>query len=173
MRMVANMENDSFRHEVAGPQRLPSPSEAREILSDLSVDGSTLSQRVVTPWWYHLILGIIVAMLVGSQALPVAVSGVLLALGLVAIPVLTITYARRYGLSISQPAGPRSRRLLLTTLGILVLSMIANLTIKFIGAIPWWGLIPAAIAFTATLLLGRRYDDALRNEIAGNGNKSR
>jgi len=173
MCMVAIMENDSSRNDATDPQGLPSPLEAREMLSHLEDDGSALSERLVTPWGYHLIMGVIVALLVGSQALPVAVSGILLALGFIAVPVLTITYARRYGISIGQPAGPRSKRIVLITVGVLVLGMIANMVIKFVGLSPWWGLIPAALAFTATILLARRYDNALRNDIAGNSTTNR
>jgi hypothetical protein len=171
--MVADMESESHRDGTAKPQDLPSPSEAREMLSGLEVDSSTLSARVVTPGWYHLVLGIIMALLVGSQVLPVAASGVLLAVGFVAIPVLMITYARRYGVSIVQPAGPRSRRLLLTTVGVPVLGMIASMVIKIMDLAPSWGLIPAALAFALTIVLARRYGDALQDDVAGISDKNR
>ncbi len=90
----------------------------------------------------------------------------MLALGVIAIPVLTATYSRRYGVAISKPAGPRSRRFLLLTLAVLLVGMVSSLAFKFLGIEPWWAFVPATIACVATIILGRRYDGALRRELA-------
>jgi len=159
------MEND-FGH--AGDQSERSEAAAaREALRQLQDDGSRLAARVVTPRWYHPALGAIVAAFAGSQALPGAAAIWIVAIGIVLLPLLTITYSRRYGVSITQPAGPRSKRLLLTTLTILILAMASSLAIKFLALSAWWGLVPAVVAFFATIALGRRYDDALRDELGG------
>lgn len=149
--------------------REPTPADARAALSTLDADGERLAGRVVTPWWYHVSLGAIVAAFVASQALPAGASAALLALGILALPLLTTIYSRRYGLTITQPAGRRSRRLLLSTLAILISAMACGVVIKLTGAEPWWVLAPAAVAFAATVVLGRRYDDALRGELARPG----
>jgi hypothetical protein len=39
----------------------PDAAEAREALKQLQDDGARLAARVVTPWRYHLALGVIVA----------------------------------------------------------------------------------------------------------------
>ncbi|KAB1660185.1 hypothetical protein F8O01_04495 [Pseudoclavibacter chungangensis] len=83
------------------------------------------------------------------------------------LPLLTITYSRLYGVSTTQPAGPRSTRLLLTILTILVAALASNLAITHLAASAWWGLIPAVVAFVSTIVLGRSYDDALRDELRG------
>lgn len=151
----------------------PSSAQARDVLSSLDADGTRLAARVVTPWWYHLTLGVIVAVFVGSQALPGSASIGLVALGIIALPILVTVYNRRYGVSISQPTGPRSRRLLFTTVAVLVVAMLSSLVFKMIGFDPWWALIPAVLAAAATTLLGRRYDNALRSELAlGRGTHS-
>lgn len=145
----------------------PDPAEARSALGDLDRDGAALAARIVTPWWYHPVLGAITALFAGAQALPGAGPIVAVTCGIVAIPVLMTTYARRYGVVTTKPAGPRSKRLMLITLVILLAAMASGLVIKVAGAEPLWALLSAAIAFVATVTLGRRYDDALRQEIAG------
>ncbi|MGL3151424.1 hypothetical protein ACSS7Z_13815 [Microbacterium sp. A82] len=166
------MENDSSGDSPKPPAQ-PTSAQAREALNTLDADGKSLSQRVVTPWWYHTALGLIVALLVGSQAFSGPASIMVVALSIVAIPVLTMTYSSRYGVTVTQPAGPLSRRLLLVTLGVALLAFLAGVAIKVVGASPWWVAIPAVVAFTVTLVLGRRYDDALRNEIAGTRDQTR
>ncbi|WP_126412798.1 hypothetical protein [Acidipropionibacterium jensenii] len=159
------MEND-FSHGGDQPEH-PEAASARETLRQLQDDGSRLAARVVTPWWYHPALGAIVAAFVGSQVLPGSTAIWIVAVGIMLLPVLTITYNRRYGVSTTQPAGSRGKRLLLTLLAILILAMVSSLAIKFLAFSPWWGLIPAVSALLATVVLGRRYDDALRDELGG------
>ncbi|MGC5015372.1 hypothetical protein ACLQ2R_31830 [Streptosporangium sp. DT93] len=157
------MENDFRSDDREGPL---TSSQARDTLDRLGLDGVRLAERVVTPWWYHLTLGLIVGVLTAAQVLPGAASFVVVALGIVAILLLTTTYSRRYGIFITQPAGSRGKRLLRVISGVLALAMLAALVVKFTGTDPRWGLLPAALAFGATLVLGRRYDDVLRDELA-------
>lgn len=155
------MEND-----FSGPPPRPTSAEAREALDRLNQDGEILARRVVTPWWYHVGLAAIIFTMIGSQALPGVASITLVALAIVAIPVLTLTYSRLYGISTSYRGGPRSTRILIATIAVLAIGMISALAIKIIGASPWWVLIPAGLAALATVILGRRYDDTLRAELA-------
>lgn len=133
-------------------------------------DGSRLAARVVTPWWYHPALGVIVAAFAASPAFPGASGIWAVAIGIVLLPILTLTYNRRYGVSTTQPAGPRSKRLLLAMLAILILAMASTLSIKLLALSAWWVVAPAVVAFAATVVLGRRYDAALRDEL---GEKTR
>ncbi|PPF78429.1 hypothetical protein [Pseudoclavibacter sp. Z016] len=144
----------------------PSRDQAQAALDDLGHDSQGLAARIVTPWWYHPALGVITAIFAGAHALPGAWPMVLLVLGIVAIPILTTTYSRRFGVVVTKPAGPRSKRLLLATLGVLVAAMMSSLAFKFLSIDPWWALIPAGVTFMATVILGRRYDEALRQEVA-------
>lgn len=144
----------------------PTGAQAREALKSLNSDGAALSRRVVTPWWYHSALGLIVAGMIGSQVMPGVASTMVVALCVVAIPVLTTTYSRRYGVTITQPAGPRSKRLLLMTLGVALVAVLGGVAIKLTGSSAWWIILPAVVAFVVTVILGRKYDDALRGEIA-------
>ena len=147
-------------------------AEARDALKQLQDDGSRLATRVVTPWWYHPVLGASMAALVGSQALPGAASIWMVAVGVAMPPILAITYARRYGVVSSRSTGPRAKRLLLTLLVIVALAFVGSLVVRFVAFSAWWGLAAAVAAFVATILLGRRYDDALRDELADKPGKA-
>jgi len=142
-------------------------SEARDALAHLDDDGGRLAERMVTPWWYHPILGLFVALIVIAPALGSALSFVALALGVIGPLLLGAVYRRRYGI---WPTGSGAGiGILLLVAAILVLSMLAGAFIGYTDLPPWWAAVPAAVAFGATVLLGRRYDDALRGELAGSG----
>ena len=144
----------------------PTMAEARDALDGLDADGARLARRVVTPWWYHVGLAAIVFTLIGAQGLRGVASIMLVALAVVAIPVLTLVYSHRYGVSTAQPGGRRSRRLLVAAIAVLVLGMLSALVVRFTEATDVWVVVPAAVAAAAIVVLGRRYDDALRIEIA-------
>jgi len=166
------MESD-FR-EPDEPRLPPTPSaeDARTALAHLDADRAVLAQRIVTPWWYHPALGLITATFAGAHVLPGAGALTAIALGVVAIPALMSLYARQTGVVVTKPAGPRSRRLLGTMLILLVAAMVCALLFKLTGVDPLWGLVPAMATFVATVILGRRYDDALRRETREAGTNS-
>lgn len=165
-RIVATMANYSARPSPSESHDPLAPAYALNALSDLDRDSANLAERVVTPWWYHAALGAIVALTVAAQALPQPAASTLVVLGILAIPLVMHSYGRRHGLATTQPAGPRSRRLLLISVGVLVGAFIAVLAFKLIGVPEVWLLLPASVAGMATVALGRRYDVALRQEIA-------
>jgi hypothetical protein len=160
------MAND-FDHDRPDAASAPmTREEARAALGDLEHDGATLAARIVTPRWYHPALGVITAVFTVAQALPGLWPVAASAIGIAAVLVLTTTYKRRYGVAVSQPVGPRTRRLLRVVLAVLIAAMMSGLAIKLLGLELWWVLIPAAISFATTVVVGRRYDEALREEIA-------
>lgn len=162
--------DDESRHDTTGldrnGSRPPDAASARAALAGLDSDGAQLAERVVTPWWYHPILGMFVAVIVGAQALPSPWSVAVLAFTILGILLLMRTYRRRYGVLTTEPAGPRSKRLLIWTIVVFLLSMVAGLVIKLSGSPTWWVLVPAAGALVATIVVGRRYDQALRAELS-------
>ena len=150
----------------------PSAGDARTALAHLDEDRAVLAQRIVTPRWYHPALGVITATFAGAHVLPRAGALIAIALGVVSIPALMSLYAQRTGVVVTKPAGPRSRRLLGTILIVLVAAMVCALLFKLSGVDPLWGLAPAMMTFVATVILGRRYDDALRRETREAGTNS-
>jgi len=165
------MENN-FAGEGVPPQApQPSAEQARAALSSLGTDRAKLAQQVVTPRWYHPVLGAIVALIICTQALPAPASVVLLPFALFALPVLVAVYRRRYGLWFNEPAGPRSKRIMGALLVVLVLCFLTILPVKFTDVGYWWVLLPATIGFVASVVLGRRYDDVFRDELSGTGHQ--
>lgn len=165
MNRLADMENDS--QPDAATTDLPTAAEVRELLNLLTADETALSQRVVTPPWYHPVLGLVTGLFAFAPALPNIASVTVYALGIVAIVLLITTYNRRYGVSVTRPAGPRGKRLLLVQVAVVIAGMVTGVVIKFTGIAVWWAAIPAVIVCGTTIVLGRRYDDVFRAEIAG------
>ena len=140
-------------------------AEARAALADLDTDAAQLASRLVTPWWYHLTLGGLVAAAIGAQALPGVPAVTVVVLVIVWIPLMMQSYTSRYRISMTRPAGPRSRRMLLLILAVLAVLTGSVVALKIASLLQWWVLLPAAVGFVATALLGRRYDAVLRSEI--------
>ena len=159
------METDpSDRNAAALPP--PTTEEARAALDALDADAGRLAGRLESPWWYHLTLGILVAAAIVGQSLPGIPGMSMIVLVIIWIPFLMRAYSSRYRISMTRPAGPRSRRMLLLILAVLALLMASGVALKLASLPQWWALLPAAIGFVATVLLGRRYDAVLRSEIA-------
>ena len=148
------------------PDAPPTPEQARAVLDALDADATQLSGRLASPWWYHLLLGGIVAAAIGAQALPAVTSATVIALIVIGIPLLMRDYTSRYRISMTRPAGPRSRRMLLLILAVLAVLMGAGVAVKLAALSHWWVLPLAAIGFVVTVVLGRAYDAVLRSEIA-------
>lgn len=173
------MENDLPRHGTAGgpgdgtadgaavsSESAPSAAEARAALDSLDTDSSQLAARLVTPWWYHPILGAMVAGAIGAQSLPGVSSTIVIALIIIWIPFLIKAYTSRYKVWMSGPAGPRSRRMMVLLVVTLIVLMASGALMKIGGLSPWWVLVPAVLGFLATVGLGRRYDAALRSDLS-------
>lgn len=179
------MENDLPRHGIdggsgdpsengaaGGSESAPTAAEARATLAALHTDATQLAERLVTPWWYHPVLGVMVAAAIIAQSLPRATSMVVIVMVLIGIPFLIRAYTSRYKVWMSEPAGPRSRRMLLLLLGTLAVLMASGVLMKIAGLSPWWVLLPAVLGLVATVWLGRRYDAVLRAEISASSHPS-
>lgn len=158
------MESDSRPEDGAAPL---TAAQARDALAGLSGDSASLAERVVTPPWYHPALGLIVAAFIGTQAVPGPWSMIVLAVGAAMLALLVAVYRRRYGVWVSQPAGRASRAVLWAVIASYLVLFAAGTAIKLAQLPLWWVLVPAAIGFVLTIVLGRRYDALLRGDIAG------
>lgn len=160
------MENNVGSEDRRGQVLPPTADEARAALEQLGADGASLAQRIVTPWWYHVALGLIAATMVVAQMLPLAWSGIVVGGAVAATALLMFAYVRIYGISVSEPVGPRSKGVLIVAIAVLVVPMLAALVLRIMEVSTWWGWLLAAFAFVGTIVVGRLYDDALRAEIA-------
>src|SRR5690554_4489751 len=69
-RTLASMENHLGAGGRDGSEARLTADEARAALEGLDGDGAALAERIVTPAWYHPILGVLVAAVVVATALP-------------------------------------------------------------------------------------------------------
>lgn len=164
-----------FGRESPGiPGPAPSSRQAQDVLAGLDADRVRLAQQVVTPWWYHPVLGGILAAIVFSYALlRLGYPFLVVAAGLVAMVFLVRTYSRRYGVEVAGWLGPRTRRLQIAV-GVLVgACILSSLVIMLAEASAGWALLPATAVFCGIIVLGRRYDAAMRSEMARGGGEPR
>lgn len=163
------MENNTTTGQSADAGGSPSVEEARIALTELDRDGVKLAHRAIAPWWYHVSLGAIAALIIGAQAFPGGAGTPLIVLGVLSLVLLTSTYGRRSTTSLRRPAGPRSKWLVVMMSVLLFAALVSVLVMKLAGLPEWWALGPALIAGLGTVALGRFYDVAQRREIAGTG----
>lgn len=158
------MESD-IRAGDRDASRLPDAAEARAALDALDADAARLAEQVPAPWWYHLLLGALVALGVGALALPSVAFGVVFGLVVVHLCLHLPAYARRRGLSTAQLARPRSRRMLMLVIAVPASLLIVSALLQMSPLSPWWTVAPAAAGLLTMVPLGRRYDRALQDEL--------
>ena len=138
------------------------PSDARSSLDEVHSARATLAGRFVTPWWYHVVLGVLVAQHALVQGVDnrnwTLPSALVLLGGCVAI----VAGSRRAtGLSVTTPAGPRSRGVMAAR----VLVALACIWAAALSSDLWVAAGAAVLVFAATVALGRRYDLAVRDDL--------
>lgn len=157
------MENDFTASHDDAPM---SSTEAREALGALDTDRIDLASRVVTPTWYHSIWGMLFAVLIFALgAVPRTYVGLVSGLCTLGFLLLMRTYKTRYGVWISSPAGPRSRRLYAVIMAVVIVGAGAALALRLWDLSAWWVVVLAAVTVAVAVPLGRRYDEALRQDI--------
>ncbi|MEW9528287.1 hypothetical protein [Microbispora sp. NPDC049125] len=141
-------------------------SNSADHLSVIAEARAAVADRLITPWWYHPILGLLIAgylLALGLGDTVVKIAGVVLfAAGSAA---LGSAYRRLTGVWVSGfQAGPAGRWA--GALGGLAgLAAVASLAIGALTDLRWpvWCL--ALAGFAAGIVLGRRFDAALRAQL--------
>lgn len=140
--------------------------EARDALQSIADTRSDLADRMVTPWFYHPILAVLMAGMVlvyGLDRFRESPLRILFALLVIFASLgLVQAYARMTGVQVGRPTGPRSKRML----ALLAIGLIAPLLWEIISE-PSRGvvLVLAAFIFVFTIVCGRAYDAALRADL--------
>ncbi|GAA5043863.1 hypothetical protein HNP84_004506 [Thermocatellispora tengchongensis] len=141
-------------------------SDSAEGLALIAEARAAVADRLITPWWYHplyglLIAGCVLAFGLGSTVLKIG-GVVLLVVGSAA---LTRLYRRLTGLWVSGlHAGPAGRWI--GAWGAVTLSAaVAALGVGALTGLRWpvWCL--AVVGFAASVVLGRGFDSALRAQL--------
>lgn len=146
------MENDHPRTPV------PSPQDAAASLDLVDQARADLADRLVTPRWYHPILGLVEAAFVVSLDLPSPWRFVLLVLGLAGLGALVRAYSRVTGLG---AGGDYVKWAVGWVVGLVALVLAAMAAVLLTDQL--WVTIAAAVGvFVATIVLGRRADATVR-----------
>lgn len=146
------------------------PYDPAAALADVDSARRSVAERLITPWWYHPALGGILAaiMLVAALDLHNIVRLVVSLGGAIGIGLLVGAYQRTTGLWVDmRNLGPTSRRWWFAYAVIVLVVTGSSLIPTASGrALPvWLAVLLAAVALVATIVLGRRVDSAMREEI--------
>ena len=142
-------------------------SNSTEHLSAIAETRAAVADRLITPWWYHPALGVLaagylLALGLGSIAIMLA-GGVLFIVGAGA---LASAYRRLTGIWISGfDAGGTASRWAKAIGGMVGVSAVASYFIGHYTDLRWPVWCIAVLGFAACLLLGNRFDTALRAQL--------
>ena len=146
---------------------------AAEALGAIDRAGGSVADRLVTPWWYHPVLGAAlgaIVLAVGLAPRTPAGSACVVAVALAAsitMGALVAAYRRLTGLWVSgDRIGPRARRPWLPLILVLGAAMAIVCSLFATGThLPWLAVATAVVGAVAVVVLGRRFDTALRADL--------
>jgi hypothetical protein len=143
-------------------------TDARAALDAIAEGRRRMADRVVTPWWYHPALGILVGalMAVPSTQERWAIVAVDVA-GAIGLAVLTQAYRNRTGVwPASKLRGPAGR-LRIVYVAVILVVYFTCAALEFVAG--WRGatVVAGAVVAVLTVVYGRRYDEKLRAELRG------
>ncbi|MEU4690099.1 hypothetical protein [Actinoplanes sp. NPDC023714] len=127
---------------------------------------AAVADRLVTPWWYHPVLGLAAAgYVVGYSFGGTVVRLVTVVLFVGVAFALVSAYKRKTGVWVSGLNAGRASRWAIAMGVVLGVVAVAGLVVGMYTDLRWpvWCL--AGVTFVATVLLGRRFDAALRAQL--------
>jgi hypothetical protein len=154
-------QNDAGRDEVA-----QETDDAVRALATVEQSRAEMADRLLTPVWYHPTLGLLAGGLLASAELDnLFLFLAALLVYAVGCGVLVSSYRRLTGIWVSGLRRGPAGRISLLLIGILYviagLSALCGLALGLPGAF----VVGGAAAFVAVVVLGRRFDEALRGEL--------
>lgn len=139
---------------------------ARESLAEIGRARSDVALRLVTPWWYHPVLGLLVAGLVLAVALGspvvVIVAALLCCLGM---GILVGAYKEKAGVWISGLRAGKASWWACLLMAVYLLCLLAAVVPGRLGGLSWPAWLAAAVLTVATVVIGRRFDETLRVQL--------
>lgn len=144
----------------------PDAAAAAAALTSVAASRASLADRILTPWWYHPLLGLLVGSLLAVQGVPwPAVRWAFYPFYGIGLGLLVSAYRARTGLSVN---GMRSRsgRPWAIALAVTILGLWGGSS-ALAGGWGWTAapFVAGALGVVAVLVLGRRYDDAIRADL--------
>lgn len=144
------------------------PREARAALEAVADSRAEMADRLVTPWWYHPTLGILLGglMAVIGVGVPTAVFWASMVLYFGGILALAGAYRRMTGIWVDGfGIGPRSRRSA-TRLGATAIALALVGAVFGLGFdLPWVPVGCGVVLAAVMTVWGRRFDTILRDEL--------
>lgn len=141
-------------------------SQAQQALDSIAATRSDLAARLVTPWYYHPILAVLMTGMVlvfGLEQFRDSQLRVLFPFVVIVVSLgLVHFYARMTGVQVGRPAGPRSKRML-TVFAVGLVAPLLWLIISEPALVVV--LVLAVFVFVFTIVCGRAYDASLRADL--------
>jgi hypothetical protein len=141
-------------------------SQSGEQLAIIAEARAAVADRLTTPRWYHPILGLLLAGYIVALSLgSTVVKAVAVVLFVAACGALASTYRRLTGLWISGFHAGRAGRWAKALGALVAVATATSWSIAYWTELTWpvWCL--AAVAFVSAVVLGRRFDTALRAQL--------
>lgn len=127
------------------------------------------ADRLTTPWWYHPVLGLLLAAYVMAfSSWNRVVISITVPLVFVGIGALVYAYRRRTGVWISGFSAGRASRWAYAVGGLAAICMVAAVGIAYWTSLVWPSWCLAAVAWLAVIVIGRKFDTAVRAQLRGN-----
>lgn len=135
-------------------------------LAALRSGRSAAADRLVTPWWYHPILGLLVAGLLVAYGIGSRwVVGAALVVFFAGVAALVTAYRNRTGVWVSGFNAGGASRWAYALAALILACFAAALVARYVHHTAWAAWAAAVVALVGTVLIGRRFDVALRERI--------
>jgi membrane associated rhomboid family serine protease len=144
------------------------PQEAQAALAAVEQSRSDIADRLITPWWYHPILGVLIGGLVTVALIGVPTMVLLgvLAVYAAGIAGLMAAYRRKARVWVGGfDGGPRSRRSLTLLFASILAIAILGAAFSIGMEIRWTAPITGLVVAVVLTIRGRRFDEVLRAEL--------
>ncbi|WP_051571047.1 hypothetical protein [Cryptosporangium arvum] len=139
---------------------------AAEQLAAINDTRAAAADRLVTPWWYHPVLGLLLAgYVLGLSLGDTAVRSGTLAVLIVGSVLLVRVYRRITGVWVSGFNAGRAGRWAKGMGGLAALGLATAWGIAYFTDLRWPVWLIAALVLVGTIVLGRRFDDELRAQL--------
>lgn len=143
-----------------------SAQEAREALASVESAHADAASRLVTPWWYHLVLGVLVAGFVLIYALgnvAVMVGGIVLYFA--GLGVLISAYKTKNGVWVSGLRAGKASRWACVLMAVYAVCLVAAVYLSRVAFLPGAAWVLAGVLLAATVIIGRSFDNKLRAQL--------
>ena len=130
-----------------------SPYDPAAALADVAIGREAAARRVATPWWYHPLLGLAVAVMVGGMSR--GASGLVTGLGLLALGLLLVLYRRLTGLWLNLWHVPGMRRPAMLATAVTYAVLLAGALLEHVAGVPWALVVTGAVLGVAYVVFWR------------------